>query len=157
MAYKLRDIGLVCAISLALLAPVRAAMEPDNVAAQVRDAAKMCREMGGTPNTDAMLTVDDLNGDGGEDWIVDYKKLQCAGTPNPFCGSGGCALQIFLWSSGSNWTKVFDDTVQTNHFAKARGHRVLEVKFGGSACGKTNYQNCPKTYRFERGGLFPAK
>ena len=47
--------------------------------------------------------------------------------------------------------------VQTYHFAKARRHRVLEVKFGGSACGKTNYQNCPKTYRFERGGLFPAK
>lgn len=128
MAYRLRDIGLVSAMSLTL----RAAMEPDNVAAQVRDAAQIYGEMGGTLNIDAMLTVDDLNGDGGEDWIVDYKNLQCGGIPNPFCGSGGCSLQIFLWSGGPNWTMAFDETVRTYRFAKARGQRVLEVKFGGS-------------------------
>lgn len=157
MAYRFTDISIVCAVALILAAPVRAAMAPDNVAAQARDAAKICRDMGGTPNSEAMLKVDDLNGDGCEDWIVDYKKLRCGGKPNPFCGSGGCALQIYLCAKGPTWTKAFDETVQTYRFSKTHGHRSLEVKFGGSACGKTNYQSCPKTYRFERGGVFPAK
>jgi hypothetical protein len=155
--FRLKSLGLACALSLALLAPVFAAMEPDNVAAEVEDAAKSCREMGGAPNTDAMLKADDLNGDGAEDWIVDYKKLQCAGTPNPFCGSGGCMLQIFLWSGGSTWTKAFDDTVQSYRFINSGGQRALEVKFSGSACGKVNAQSCPKTYRFQRGNLVPVK
>ena len=45
--------------------------------------------MDGQPNTDAVLTVEDLNGDGGEDWIADYSKLKCEGGVNPLCGSGG--------------------------------------------------------------------
>jgi hypothetical protein len=55
----LRMIALGCAISLYMLAPVKAAMEPDNVTAEVEDAAKSCRDQGGRPNTEAMLSVDE--------------------------------------------------------------------------------------------------
>jgi hypothetical protein len=156
-ADRLLAIGVVCATSFLLL-PARAAMEPDNVASEIQNAMQLCRKMGGTPDVDAMLSVDDFNGDGGEDWIVDYKKLQCAGTANPFCGSGGCTLQVFLWSGGSKWNKAFDELVRSYKFVRTGGQRALEVQLGGAACGKPNAQSCAQTYRFIAGGrLVPAR
>src|SRR5262249_41491303 len=63
-----------------------AAEPPYNVAGAVAQAAQACKDMDGQPNTDAVLTVEDLNGDGGEDWIADYSKLKCEGGVNPLCG-----------------------------------------------------------------------
>ena len=60
--------------------------------------------MDGQPNTDAVLTVEDLNGDGGEDWIADYSKLKCEGGVNPLCGSGGCSLAAF--DGATSWTAM---------------------------------------------------
>jgi hypothetical protein len=130
-----------------------AAEEPNNVAAVVKGAADDCRSMGGQPNTEAMLSVDDLNGDGGEDWIVDFAKLRCAGAPNPFCGSGGCSLQIFFWSGGSRWKSVFDDLVQQYRLTRAGGRRGIEIVRRGTDCGKSSSATCRQTYTFGRAGL----
>jgi hypothetical protein len=146
---------IVCAVGSAIL-PARAAMEPDNVAAQVEDAAKTCRDMGGKPDTDAMLSVADVNGDGVEDWVVDYSRLRCAGTPNPFCGSGGCSLQIFLGSQRGSWKMVFDSLVQSFSFGTAGSRRVLRATTSGSDCGKTNAASCPRVYNFGRDTLVAA-
>ena len=74
-----------------------AAEPPDNVAEAIAQAAQACKDMDGTPNTEAVLRVEDLNGDGGEDWLADYAKLKCDGGVNPLCGSGGCTLAaLFL-------------------------------------------------------------
>ena len=132
-------------------------MEPDNVAAEVRQATEDCRAIGGRPNADAMLKVDDLNGDGGEDWIVDFSKLRCAGATNPFCGRGGCSLQIFLWTGGSEGTRVFDEIVQSYRLTRVNGRRAVAINMGGSACGKPNYQTCAKTYSIERTRLAPLR
>lgn len=75
----------------------RAAEPPDNVQAEVAEAVQSCKDLEGTPNADAVLSLDDLNGDVGEDWIVDYAKLKCEGGINQMCGANGCTLQIFLW------------------------------------------------------------
>ena len=136
---------------------VRAAMEPDNVAAVVSQAAAECKTMGGRPDTEAMLTVDDLNGDGGEDWIVDFSKLRCDGSANPFCGSGGCSLQIFLWSAGDAWKSVFDDVVQQYRLTRVQGRRGIEITSRGDACGRSNTRTCRKLYIFGRSGLNPAR
>jgi hypothetical protein len=152
-----RVLALVGAAALALAGPAHAAMEPDNVAEEVARAAEECRALGGRPNTEAMLTVDDLNGDGGEDWIVDFAKLRCAGATNPFCGTGGCSLQIFLWSNGSTWKSAFDELVRSYRLTKTGGRRTLEVTMGGSACDKPNYQTCNMRYLVQRGGIVPAR
>jgi hypothetical protein len=157
MMSGLRMIALACAISLCARVPVKAAMEPDNVAAEVEDAAKSCREQGGRPNTEAMLGVDDLNGDGNEDWIVDYAKLKCDGSTNPFCGSGGCSLTIYFWTAGDRWKSVFDETVQSYKVIKSGGKNTLRVVFSGSECGKTNSASCPRTYRFDRDAVRQVK
>ena len=49
-----------------------AAGPPDNVEAEVNDAVQSCKDLEGKPNADAVLKVEDVNGDGGEDWIADY-------------------------------------------------------------------------------------
>ena len=153
---------LLIAISFAVVAmlasaPARAAMEPDVVAAEVREAAKTCRDMGGRPDTAAMLKVQDLDGDGGEDWIVDYAKMRCAGTSNPFCGSGGCGLTVYVWAGGANWTKVFDSVVQSWRFVSRGGQSTFHVSFGGSECGKSNAESCPRSFVFRAGTLTPLR
>lgn len=145
------------AVATFATAPAWAAMEPEVVAGEVRDAAKTCRDMGGRPDTAAMLEVQDLDGDGGEDWIVDYAKMRCAGIPNPFCGSGGCSLTIYVWAGGGNWTKVFDAVVQSWRFAARGGERALHVSFGGAQCGKSNAESCPRSFVFRGGTLTPLR
>ena len=144
-----------CAIVLAEYA--YAAMEPDNVIEVVSQAAAECRSMGGRPNTEAMLSVDDLNGDGGEDWIIDFSKLRCAGSPNPFCGSGGCSLQIFLWSQGSVWISVFDGVVQKYRLLRFQQRRAIELTMRGEGCEKSKAGVCHRRFFFGSTALVPIQ
>jgi hypothetical protein len=61
----LRLATLVALASLALTS-AHAAEPPDNVAEAITEAERACKDTNGTPNTDAVLKVEDLNGDGGE-------------------------------------------------------------------------------------------
>jgi hypothetical protein len=155
MMARFFGIVLACAMT-AFAVPALAASEPGNVTAQVEDAAKSCRDMGGKPNTEAMLSVNDYNGDGVEDWIVDYSKLDCAGAVNPFCGSGGCSLQIFLGSNGNGWKLSFDELVRSYRLERSGGHPMLRAEFGGTACGKVNSASCTKLYRLDRAAVVPT-
>jgi hypothetical protein len=135
----------------------QAAEPPDNVADAVTEAAQTCKDDGGTPNTDATLSVEDVNGDGGEDWIVDYAKLKCEGAVDPFCDSDGCSLQIFLWDGATAWNLAYEEIVQSFKFAKNGGKPVLKVKLAGSACGRPSTQSCARTYRLEPTAIVPAE
>jgi len=153
---------MLAAILMALLPTgiARSAQEPDVVAKEVRDAEEQCRADGGRPlKRPNFMRVEDLNGDGGEDWVLDFSKFECAGTlpPQPFCGSGGCSLSIYLWAGGSTWQKALDETVQTFRFVKQNGRPALRVELGGSACGKVNARSCPQTFVFEGAKLVPAR
>jgi hypothetical protein len=138
-------------------APVHAAEPPDNVAAAIVEAAQACKHMDGTPNTDAVLSVEDLNGDGGEDWLADYAKLKCEGGINPLCGNGGCTLQIYLWDGETAWDVVFEDLVQSYKFGKSGGQRMLYVTTPGTPCNKPVAETCKYTYRLEKDAVVPVK
>ena len=144
------------ALSLALT-PVRAAEPPDNVAEAIAEAARACKDMDGTPNTDAVLRVEDLNGDGGEDWIADYAKLKCEGGINPLCGSAGCTLQIYFWDGETAWDVVFEDLVQSYKFGKSNGKRMLYVTTSGLPCNKPVSETCKYTYRLDKDAVVPVK
>jgi hypothetical protein len=135
-------IAVTALVLVAAAVTAQAASEPDNVAAEVRDAAKQCRAAGGKPNTEAMLRAVDFTGKGGPDWIIDYSKLQCERAANPFCGTGGCALQFYFWSPGSKWVRVFDQNVRGYHLIRVAGRPALRVTMGGAACGKINAGDC---------------
>lgn len=119
---------------------------PDNVEAEIADAVQSCKDQEGTPNADAVLSVNDVNGDGGEDWIVDYAKLSCKGGINEMCDDDGCTLRIYLWNGAAAWNLAFDETVKSYKFAKHGGRHVLQVVMEGSACGKPSNETCHLTY-----------
>ena len=143
------------AMSLALM-PAQAAEPPDNVAEAIAEAERACKDMDGTPNTDAVLKVEDLNGDGGEDWLADYAKLKCEGGINPLCGSAGCTLQIYFWDGETSWDVVFEDLVQSYKFGKSGGKRMLYVTTSGIPCNKPASQTCKYTYRLEKDAVVPV-
>jgi len=87
---------LISLLVLSAVAGARASEPPDNVAAAVADAERQCKDLDGTPNSNAVLSMRDVNADGGEDWIADYAKLNCEGGLNPMCNADGCLLQIYL-------------------------------------------------------------
>jgi hypothetical protein len=148
IASVLLGVGLLGAAS-ALSGTAQAAMAPDNVAEELQIAAKECRESGGRPNTDAMLKALDFTGKGGPDWIVDFAKLRCEGALNPFCGSGGCGLELFTFTGGSDWQKVFDENVLSYRIVNVNKRPALHFVTGGAACGRVNAKSC--TYIYQSG------
>lgn len=147
--------GLVAVfLAVAVLTGFRAfaAEEPEIVAKAIKDAEQSCTEMGGKPNTEAMLSVDDINGDSGEDWVVDYSKMTCEGTTNPFCGSGGCSLSIYLWKRDSTWRLAYDDMVQSFEINKTDKSRTLVTQSSPDACDKADGA-CEEKFRITKDSI----
>ena len=103
-----------------------------------------------------MLKVEDLNGDGGEDWIADYSKLKCEGGINPLCSDGGCTLQIYLWDGETQWDLLFEDLVQSYKFGKVGGKHMLYVTTPGTPCNKPVAETCKYEYRLDKDAIVPA-
>jgi hypothetical protein len=159
-ALNLPFLRIAALAAFALLAPLgvaRAAMPPDSIEEALKEAAQACRQMGGTPNTEAILAVDDYNGDGGEDWVADYGKLKCEGGVNPLCGSGGCTIQLYFWDGGTSWDLVFEDLVQSYKFGTKGGKHFLYVTTPGTPCNKPLTETCKYTYRLEKDAVVPVE
>jgi hypothetical protein len=127
------------------------------VSGAVQEAAQACTALGGKPDASAVLTVDDLNGDGGEDWIADYSKFKCEGQINPLCGEGGCTVQIYFWDGDMAWDVVFEDLVKSYKFAKKGGKPMLYVTTPGTPCNKPETETCTYTYRLDKDAVVPVK
>jgi hypothetical protein len=149
---------LACAAFALLLAlgAARAAEPPDNIAEVVKEAEQACRHMNGIPNSEAILSVEDLNIDGGEDWIVDFAKLKCEGGINPLCGGGGCTMQIYFWDGQASWDLVFEDLVKSYKFGKEDGKPMFYVTTPGTPCNKPIAESCEYKYRLEKEVVAPV-
>jgi hypothetical protein len=135
----------------------RAAEPPDNVAQAITDAMQSCKDEAGKPNADAVLSTKDLNTDGGEDWIADYKKFKCDGVPNPLCTAAGCTLQLYFWDGETAWNLVFEDLVQSYKFGKSGGKPMMYVTTSGDPCNKPTTDHCYYTYRLDKDAVVPVK
>ncbi len=157
-AFPVLPLAAVAALCVSAgFTPSRAAEPPDNVVAAVAEAAQACNGLGGKPNTDAVLSVQDLNGDGGEDWIADYSKLKCEGGVNPLCSDIGCTLQLYFWDGETAWDVVFEDIVKSFKFGKSDGKRMMYVTTSGDPCNKPTAQTCKYTYRLDKDAVVPVK
>lgn len=137
------------------LAVAHAAEAPDNVEEAVADAVQSCKDLEGTPNADSVLKVEDVNGDGGEDWIADYSKLKCKGGINQMCDDDGCVLQIYLWNGAAAWNLAFDEPVKSYKFIKRGDNRLMQVVMAGPACDKPGKATCRLTYRLYEDDIQP--
>jgi hypothetical protein len=146
----------VAGLAAAAPPPVLAADPPDNVAAALEEATAACKHMNGVPNTEAVLKAEDLNGDGGEDWIADYSKLTCDGGTNPLCSSAGCTLQLYFWDGDIAWDVLFEDLVRSYKFGEDKGKRMLYVTTSGLPCNKPVAETCTYIYRLEKDAVVPV-
>jgi hypothetical protein len=151
----------VCACVLIVtglgLAPAHAAVPPDNIAEAITEAEQACRVLGGIPNTDAVLSVEDLNGDGGEDWIADFAKMKCDGAGNPLCNNEGCTLYLYFWDGGVAWDLVFEDFVKSYKFSSSGDTRTMHVTTSGVPCNKPIEETCAYTYRLDKEAVVPMQ
>ncbi len=92
----------------------------------------------------------DLNGDGANDWIVDYGHIECDGSATMFCGSGGCTLQVLISTGRNQWTPKFEDTVRGYSFKPSGGKMILRIEQHGIACRKPGTESCPKSIDFSQ-------
>ncbi len=113
--------------------------------------------MDGKPNADAVLSTQDLNGDGGEDWIADYNKLKCDGIPNPLCTNGGCTLQIYFWDGETAWDLVFEDLVQELQIRQGRRQAHVVCDHVGRSLQQAHHETCNYTYRLDKDAIVPVK
>jgi hypothetical protein len=138
-------------------ASAKGAEPPENIAEAVSEAARACKHTKGTPNTDAVLSAKDLNGNGGEDWIADFGKMTCDGGTNPLCGDAGCTIRIYFWDGDKEWDLVFEDFVRSYKFGKAGGKPMLYVTTSGIPCNKPVTETCEYNYRLEKDTVVPVK
>lgn len=113
---------------------------PPIVEAHMRNDAKEC------PSHDArfekgFVTRMDVNGDGQEDYILDYGKFLCGGSYSTFCGSAGCSTTVFA-STANGYNKVFDDNVRGIQFKMVRGRYAMVLGMHGSTCNRAGSALC---------------
>lgn len=129
-----------------LIAPANAAKPlPPEVRSAIKENSQFCDKK--IKYTTGFLTRRDVNGDGIDDFILDYGGWTCDGSSG-FCGSGGCLTQIFASTSGK-FPKVFDDNVHNIKFITLRGKPAIVLEMHGSFCGLTGAEACSSTFYWD--------
>ena len=115
---------------------------PPIVAAEVTKTFKDC---GGSESSNPDFIVrKDINGDGVEDYILNYGSLECHDMRSFFCGSGGCLTQIFASLPKGSHASILNDVLRGVDFGKNGNFFTMTLTLHGSACGKIGAQSCRK-------------
>ena len=91
------------------------------------------------------LTRKDVNGDGTEDFVLDYNKFACGEDAPSFCGSAGCLTQVFVSTPSGRFVKVLDQNVEGIRFTRIKGRSAMLIESHGSACGRAGSERCHVT------------
>jgi len=89
--------ALCLGMLLAIAAPALAEDWPAAIKAELDDRQAYCKDQGEEAKIGAtFLRRMDLDGDGREDFIMDDAGFGCTKGAPPYCGSGGCSIQVFI-------------------------------------------------------------
>jgi hypothetical protein len=102
------------------------------------------------------ITQKDVNGDGVDDYILDYDKFVCGTHQSYFCGTAGCLTQIFASLPGGIFIKVLDENVREVRFTRIRGRPAILVALHGGKCGRTDAEPCGVTLYWNGREFNPA-
>lgn len=127
------------------------------VKAHIEDAVKLCKEHGGTPGTpdyDKLVRLIDVNDDGHDDYVVDYRYFPCeGGAPNIFCGDGTCTISFLAWQSENEW-KGFLHTEVADWRVRTGDKPMLLLLQHGEFCGWKKQPKCTVVYTFRKGNMY---
>ncbi|GIX10295.1 hypothetical protein [Elioraea sp.] len=138
--------GMILAV-LALLAATPAAAQPAAVAQATQSAMQDCRGAGGTPSLQpGYQTGADLNGDGVEDYLLDFQHLECANAWSFFCGSAGCPLVAFVSGPSGHRAQPFGHVQGWSLIPGSPP--AVEVALHGAMCrhGGIGAEGCTRRY-----------
>jgi hypothetical protein len=102
------------------------------------------------------ITQRDVNGDGVDDYILDYDKFVCGTHQSYFCGTAGCLTQIFASLPGGAFVKVLDENVREVRFTRIKGRPAIQVALHGGKCGRTDAEPCGVTLYWNGREFNPA-
>ncbi|SEG64311.1 hypothetical protein SAMN04488144_1326 [Methylobacterium sp. 190mf] len=86
----------------------------------------------------------DVNGDGSDDFVLDYGQFACGGDAAFFCGTTGCTREIFVSSKGA-YVKALDENIRSIRFERIDGRSAMILGLHGSSCGKAGNEACGAT------------
>src|SRR5262249_31530252 len=135
------------ATACALVAAITARAEPvlpQAVQQAIAEARKDCEPERATLQA-GFLAVQDVNGDGRNDYVLDYGRFQCGDHTTGYCGTGGCLAQVFASRPDGSYAKVLDENVRALKFARVGGRPAMLLELHGSACGKSGVARCSAT------------
>lgn len=128
---------------------------PAPVTAAIEDARKAC-----APDKaelkEGFSARKDVNGDGVDDYILNYDKYVCGDSSTYFCGTAGCLVQVFASLRDGSYAKVLDENVRQLAFKTIKGRPAMILDLHGSACGRVGAAPCRKTL-YWNGRKFTAR
>jgi hypothetical protein len=93
----------------------------------------------------AILKVD-LNGDHIPDYVIEYELIPCndtsLGQALRVCGTGGCAVEIWLSENGTWKMKDLGVLRGVEVGKRLEGHDTLLIATHGSSCNQPGYKSC---------------
>lgn len=125
------------------------------VKAKLEDAAKECAKRGGTLRTpdDRTVRLIDVNDDGHDDYVIDYRHLRCEGVPNAFCSSDGfCMIEFLSWRADNEWQGFLVADVADWRLNKGSMPALFLLQ-RGEFCGWRNKPKCTVVYTFRNGAM----
>ena len=118
---------------------------PQEVRAAIQESVKQCGAEKAAFKW-GFIVAEDVNGDGVDDYVLDYGKFVCGNTQSYFCGSGGCLTQVFVSLPDGKYAEALDDIVRDLRFTRdAQGRPEMLLELHGSACGKIGAAPCSVT------------
>jgi hypothetical protein len=147
-------VAAVLAASTAIGALAKTKALPAEVQAVIDDELKSCAEK--VTFKKGFLTRRDINGDGVEDFILDYGRFACGDNSILYCGSAGCLMTVFASLSNGKFAKVLDENVRSVDFKNVRGRAAMLLQLHGSSCGKIGSEPCGATLYWNGEKFSPA-
>lgn len=122
--------ALACCLAL----PAAAQTLPAPIQAVTDAAFAECRDVGGTPSLLADYARSaDLNGDGTDDWLIDFVGLNCAGAESYFCGSAGCPVSVWV-STPRGYESAWSGPAQASRIDTSATPPGVVVALHGQFC-----------------------
>jgi hypothetical protein len=132
------------------------ATEPNwRIKAYLDGAAKLCTENGGVLRTpdDRTVKLIDVNDDGHDDYVIDYRWLRCEGNPHVFCTSDGfCSIDFLAWLPDKKEWKGFLHA-EVADWRVRKGDKPALLLLQRQFCNRPKEPKCTMVYTFRNGTM----
>ena len=112
-----------------------AAPLPGVVATALQEAAAICSDVGGTPDTSQAVRRSDLNGDGNEDFVLDVGGIACNGAASVY-GDRAKDVSVFAGDGKGGARSAFSAAAYAVRLDGTGASARLWLTVSGASCGK---------------------